>query len=113
MSNDAEAYPEDSFENMQKFAEKNGFTFPYVIDEMQEVAKAYDAVCTPDFFGYNKDMELQYRGRLDESEKEPAASNATRELYDAMSQVAETGHGPQDQTPSMGCSIKWKQEKAA
>ncbi|MBK1667798.1 thioredoxin family protein [Rhodovibrio sodomensis] len=108
MSNDTETYPDDSFENMQAFARQHGFTFPYVIDETQQVAKAYGAVCTPDFFGFNKDLELQYRGRLDESRKQ-AAPNAKRELLEAMTQVARTGQGPRDQIPSMGCSIKWKQ----
>jgi peroxiredoxin len=108
MSNDTVNYPDDSFDKMQAFARDHGFTFPYVIDETQEVAKAYGAVCTPDFFGFNKDLELQYRGRLDESKKE-AAPNAKRELLEAMTQVAETGQGPRAQIPSMGCSIKWKQ----
>jgi peroxiredoxin len=108
MSNDTENYPDDSFENMQAFARQNGFTFPYVIDDTQEVAEAYGAVCTPDFFGFNKDLELQYRGRLDASKKE-AAPDARRELLEAMTQVAETGQGPREQIPSMGCSIKWKQ----
>jgi len=107
-SNDAEQYPADSFENMKKFAEEHGFPFPYLYDESQEVAKAYGAVCTPDFFGFNADRELQYRGRLDASRKEPAPADARRELYEAMMMVAETGKGPQEQIPSMGCSIKWK-----
>ncbi len=107
MSNDTEAYPADSFENMTAFAAEHGFTFPYVIDETQEVARAYEAVCTPDFFGFNKDLELQYRGRLDASKKE-AALDAKRELLEAMTEVAETGHGPREQIPSMGCSIKWR-----
>jgi hypothetical protein len=81
---------------------------PYLYDESQEAAKQYGAVCTPDFFGYNKDLKLQYRGRLDESRKEPVP-NARRDLFEAMKQVAQTGHGPKDQVPSMGCSIKWKQ----
>ncbi len=106
-ANDPEAYPEDSFDNMKGFAELHGFTFPYVIDRTQEVARAYGAVCTPDFFGFNKDLELQYRGRLDES-KTALVENARRELYEAMAQVAETGRGPAEQIPSMGCSIKWK-----
>ena len=107
MANDTESYPEDSFENMKAFAEEHGFGFPYVIDRSQEVARAYDAVCTPDFFGFNKDLELQYRGRLDESRRE-AVPSARRELYEAMAQIAETGEGPRDQVPSMGCSIKWR-----
>ena len=107
MANDTEGYPEDSFENMKLFAERHGFGFPYVIDRTQEVARAYDAVCTPDFFGFNKDLELQYRGRLDES-KTSLVPNARRELYEAMAQVAETGAGPREQIASMGCSIKWR-----
>jgi len=108
MSNDPAEYEEDSFENMAKVAEVFDFPFPYVIDEAQDVAKAYGAVCTPDFFGYNKSMALQYRGRLDESRKETAAEDVKRDLFDAMKQVAQTGHGPKQQIPSMGCSIKWK-----
>ncbi len=108
MSNDVAAYPEDSFTHMKSFAAKNGFTFPYVIDETQEVARAYDAVCTPDFFGFNANLELQYRGRLDASRKDAAPADARRELFEAMSQVARTGLGPREQVASMGCSIKWK-----
>jgi peroxiredoxin len=111
MSNDPTDYAEDSFENMQKVAAELQFPFPYLFDETQEVAKAYGAVCTPDFFGYNADLELQYRGRLDESRKE-TVPNARRDLFEAMKQVAETGHGPAEQVPSMGCSIKWKGEAA-
>jgi peroxiredoxin len=107
-SNDPVHYPEDSFDNMRRFAEAHGFTFPYLYDESQDVARAYDAACTPDFFGFNKDLELQYRGRLDESRKEAAPSNARRELFEAMKQVALTGKGPREQIPSIGCSIKWK-----
>lgn len=107
MSNDPSDYPEDSFENMQAIARQLDFPFPYLYDATQEVAKAFGAVCTPDFFGYNADLTLQYRGRLDESRKEPAP-NARRELFEAMKQIALTGHGPKDQIPSMGCSIKWK-----
>jgi peroxiredoxin len=107
MPNDTRAYWEDSFGSMQLFAVQHAFTFPYVIDETQEVARAYDAQCTPDFFGFNAQDELQYRGRLDASSVRPAA-NARRDLFEAMKQVAETGHGPQEQIPSMGCSIKWK-----
>ena len=107
MSNDTETYPEDSFENMKAFAAEHGFNFPYVIDRTQEVARAYDAVCTPDFFGFNKDLELQYRGRLDES-KTTLVPDARRELFEAMVQVAQTGQGPRDQVSSMGCSIKWR-----
>ncbi len=107
-SNDAQTHPDDSFENMQRFAAEHGFTFPYLHDETQDVAQTYGAVCTPDFFGFNRDLELQYRGRLDESGKQPAGPDARRELYEAMKQIAETGEGPAEQTPSMGCSIKWK-----
>jgi peroxiredoxin len=107
MPNDTEAYPEDSFDNMKAFAAKHGFTFPYVIDETQKVALTYGAQCTPDFFGFNAQDELQYRGRLDGSRMTPLA-NARRDLFVAMKQVAETGHGPAEQIPSMGCSIKWK-----
>jgi peroxiredoxin len=106
--NDTVAFPDDSFDNMQAFAAQNGFTFPYLFDESQAVGRAYDAVCTPDFFGYNADLELQYRGRLDASGREPGPSDARRELYEAMVQVAETGRGPAEQVPSMGCSIKWR-----
>lgn len=108
MSNDAAEYPEDSFENMLELARRHDFPFPYLVDESQAVAKAYGAVCTPDFFGYNKDFALQYRGRLDESRKQTAPEGVRRDLFEAMKQVAETGNGPQDQIPSMGCSIKWK-----
>lgn len=107
MSNDASQYEEDSFENMQKAAREFDFPFPYLLDETQQTAKAYGAVCTPDYFGYNADLELQYRGRLDESRKEAAAENVRRDLFEAMEQVAETGKGPEEQIPSMGCSIKW------
>ena len=109
-SNDAAQYPQDSFDNMKKFAEEHGFPFPYLYDESQQVAKAYGAVCTPDFFGFNADRELQYRGRLDASRKEPAPPDARRELFEAMLQVARTGRGPEQQMPSLGCSIKWKPE---
>ncbi len=108
-SNDPEAYPEDSFENMKKMAEERGFPFPYLFDESQEVARAYGAACTPDFFGFNKDLALQYRGRLDASRKEAGPPDLRRDLYEAMKQVAETGRGPEEQIPSMGCSIKWKE----
>ncbi|GAB4394797.1 MAG: thioredoxin family protein [Kiloniellaceae bacterium] len=106
-ANDATAYPEDSYENMKAFAKDHGLGFPYLIDPTQATARAYDAVCTPDFFGFNKDLELQYRGRLDES-RTTLVPDARRELFEAMKQVAETGRGPADQIPSMGCSIKWK-----
>jgi peroxiredoxin len=106
-SNDVHAYPEDSYENMAAFATAHEFTFPYLHDETQEVARAYGAVCTPDFFGFNGALELQYRGRLDES-KASLVPDARRELYEAMMAVARTGQGPREQTPAMGCSIKWK-----
>jgi len=107
-ANDVADYPEDSFDNMKTVAEQNGFSFPYLYDESQEVAQAYGAVCTPDFFGYNKDLTLQYRGRLDASRKEAAPADVRRDLFEAMKQVAQTGHGPEQQIPSMGCSIKWR-----
>ena len=108
MSNDPTEYPEDSWDNMVKVARQMEFPFPYVIDESQDVARAYGAVCTPDFFGFNADLQLQYRGRLDESRKDTAPESARRELFEAMRQVAQTGSGPQDQIASIGCSIKWK-----
>ena len=107
-SNDPTNYPEDSFENMIEFAKKNKFSFPYLIDETQEIAKAYDAVCTPDFFGYNKDLELQYRGRSRELKKLVPIRDGKSDLYRAMKLIAETSNGPKDQIPSAGCSIKWK-----
>lgn len=108
MSNDVAAYPEDSFENMAQLARRLNFPFPYLYDESQTVARAYGAVCTPDFFGYNSKLELQYRGRLDASGRNPAPPDAPRELYAAMRQIAETGRGPRQQTASIGCSIKWR-----
>jgi peroxiredoxin len=108
MSNDPSEYPEDSFDNMKKIAVEFDFPFPYLIDESQAIAKAYGAVCTPDFFGYNAELKLQYRGRLDESRKETAPEGVRRDLFEAMKQVATTGQGPTEQIPSMGCSIKWK-----
>ena len=107
MPNDTETYTEDSFDNMKAFAAKHGFTFPYVIDATQEVARTYGAQCTPDFFGFNAQNELQYRGRLDAS-RMTAVANARRDLFEAMKQIAKTGRGPAEQIPSMGCSIKWK-----
>lgn len=107
-SNDVETYPEDSFENMAALAERLSFPFPYLYDESQATARAYDAVCTPDFFGFDKDGGLQYRGRLDASRKEAGPADLRRDLYEAMKQVAETGRGPEEQIPSMGCSIKWR-----
>jgi len=112
MSNDPAEYAEDSFENMKAVAERENFPFPYLIDKTQEIARAYGAVCTPDFFGYNADLELQYRGRLDASRKEAAPPDAHRDLFEAMAQVAHSGTGPEQQVPSMGCSIKWKNEAA-
>jgi len=109
MSNDPDEYAEDSFDNMKIVAAEKGFTFPYVFDKTQEVARAYGAVCTPDFFGFNADLELQYRGRLDASGKNAAPAGARRELFEGMSQVAETGQGPTEQTASIGCSIKWRE----
>lgn len=108
MSNDPTDYAEDSFENMKKVAEQYGFRFPYLFDQTQEVAQAYGAVCTPDFFGYNANLKLQYRGRLDASRKETTPPSVRRDLFEAMRQVAETGNGPQEQIASMGCSIKWR-----
>ena len=107
MPNDTESYLEDSFDNMKTFAAQYGFSFPYVIDTSQQVARAYGAQCTPDFFGFNAQDELQYHGRLDAARMTPDP-NARRDLFEAMKQVAETGIGPKDQLPSMGCSIKWK-----
>ena len=107
-ANDATTYPEDSFDNMKAFAAEHAFPFPYLYDETQAVARAYDAVCTPDFFGFDAGLGLQYRGRLDASRKEAGPPDLRRDLYLAMKQVAETGRGPTEQIPSMGCSIKWK-----
>jgi len=109
MSNDPVAYPEDSFAKMAEFARAYQLPFPYLFDESQEIARRYGAVCTPDFFGYNADLQLQYRGRLDESRK-AAIPGARRDLLMAMQQIAETGHGPQQQFASMGCSIKWRND---
>jgi len=107
MSNDTENYPEDSFENMKRFSKENNFTFPYLYDETQEVAKAYGAVCTPDFFGYNKSLELQYRGRLDNAGISGEILK-DKELLNAFHQIVKSGKGPKEQKSSMGCSIKWK-----
>lgn len=111
MSNDPNEYAEDSFDNMVRIAREMDFPFPYLLDESQDVAKAYGAVCTPDFFGYDANLRLQYRGRLDASRKEPAP-DAPRDLLEAMTQVARTGRGPDQQWPSMGCSIKWRDDVA-
>ena len=108
MSNDPAEYAEDSFDNMRRVAERYRFPMPYVWDESQAVARSYGAGCTPDFLGFNNKLELQCRGRLDESRKEAAPAGARRDLYEAMIQVAQTGQGPKDQIPSMGCSIKWR-----
>ena len=107
MSNDPRDYPEDSWDNMIQVARAHDFPFPYVLDSTQAVARAYGAVCTPDFFGFNGKLELQYRGRLDASRKEAAAPDARRDLFEAMMAVALTGQGPQEQIPGIGCSIKW------
>lgn len=107
-ANDVGDYPQDGPEQMKAEAQRHGFTFPYLYDESQDVARAYGAECTPDFFGYNAKGELQYRGRFDSSARKAGPADARRELLDAMLQIAETGKGPEDQVPSMGCSIKWK-----
>jgi peroxiredoxin len=109
MSNDPTDYAEDSFDNMQRVAQEFGFPFPYVMDATQQVAKVYGAVCTPDFFGFNRDFELQYRGQFDASRKDTAPADARRDLFEAMRQIAQTQQGPAEQIPSMGCSIKWKE----
>ena len=107
MSNDVKNYPDDSFENMISFSKLNNFSFPYLIDETQDVAKKYGAVCTPDFFGYNKNLELQYRGRIRELKDLKPVRSGDSDLKKAMKLVADTGNGPKDQIPSMGCNIKW------
>jgi peroxiredoxin len=109
MSNDPAQFEEDRFEHMQALARQYNFPFPYLMDYSQSIAKAYGAVCTPDFFGYNSDLQLQYRGRLDASNKSTAPPDAPRELFNAMREVAVTGHGPVHQVPSIGCSIKWRE----
>lgn len=108
MSNDYHDYSADSPENMKKFSAQHRFNFPYLVDETQSVGKAYDAVCTPDFFGFNHKGELQYRGRLDDVRMNGSSDNRTRELFNAMTQIAQTGQGPREQQPSLGCSIKWR-----
>ncbi len=110
MSNDPTEYPEDGFEHMQAISREFDFPFPYLVDKDQSVARRYGAVCTPDFFGFNADLQLQYRGRFDESRKETAPEDVRRDLFEAMKQVAESGHGPMEQIPSIGCSIKWSDE---
>ena len=107
MSNDTKNYPDDSFEKMKEFAKKNKFNFPYLIDETQDIAKQYGAVCTPDFFGYNSKKELQYRGRMRELKDLKPVDNKESDLFKAMKLISETGKGPEDQIPSMGCNIKW------
>jgi peroxiredoxin len=106
-SNDVVNYPEDSFKNMITFSKKHRFNFPYLFDKTQEVAKNYNAVCTPDFFGYNNDLELQYRGRIRELQNLKPIRNGDSDLFKAMRQIAENGKGPKEQIPSLGCSIKW------
>ena len=108
MPNDTEAYPDDSFGNMQRVAAAKSFPFPYLIDETQEVARAYGAVCTPDFFGFDSELKLKYRGRLDEGRTSPPPPNARRELLEAMRAIAEGHSAPANPAPSIGCSIKWK-----
>ena len=108
MSNDVTVHPEDSPKSMARWATELAFPFPYLYDETQAVARAYGAVCTPDFFGYNAKLELQYRGRLDASGRNPGAANARRELYEAMREIADSGEGPREQIASIGCSIKWQ-----
>lgn len=107
-SNDAATYPDDSFPKMVEMVQKEGFTFPYLHDESQDVARAYDAACTPDFFGFNAEGALQYRGRLDASTRQAGPEDLRRDLFEAMKQIAQTGEGPEAQIASMGCSIKWK-----
>lgn len=107
-SNDADAYPADSFDNMKLFAREHRLSFPYLHDSEQSLARAYGAACTPDFFGFNADMKLQYRGRLDASRTEAGAADIKRDLFDAMAEIARSGNGPEEQIPSIGCSIKWK-----
>jgi peroxiredoxin len=109
MPNDTESFPDDSFENMQKIAAQFSYPFPYLLDEDQEIARAYGAICTPDFFGYNKDLKLHYRGRLDDTTPSNSTPDARRELIEAMDLIARTGAGPAEQTASMGCSIKWRE----
>jgi peroxiredoxin len=112
MSNDPTLHKEDSFENMQAVARQYDFPFPYLLDDSQDIAKAYGAVCTPDFFGYNKDLQLQYRGRLDAGGKQTAPAGVRRDLFEAMRLVVETGQGPAEQIPAIGCSIKWREVPA-
>ena len=111
MSNDPSDYPEDSFDNMTLISKEFNFSFPYVLDESQQIAKNYGAVCTPDFFGFNNKLELQYRGRLDASRKESAPADARRDLFEGMLMISKTAKGPDSQIPSIGCSIKWREEQ--
>jgi peroxiredoxin len=108
-SNDPVRYPADSFENMKAFAEQHGFTFPYLQDESQTVARAFEAACTPEFYGISRDGTIEYHGRLDEGRTDPPPPNAKRELVEAMRTIAKTGKGPDEQLPAIGCSVKWKQ----
>jgi len=108
MSNDISRFPEDAPDEMQRLADAMAFPFPYLVDESQQTASEYGAVCTPDYFGFNQDLELQYRGRLDAGRTETPPADCPRELQEAMLQIAQTGHGPDEQIPSVGCSIKWK-----
>jgi len=110
MSNDTRAYPADAFPRMQALAKDKAFPFPYLLDETQDIARAYGAVCTPDFFGFDADLALRYRGRITAAGRQPAPAAARRELFEAMRQVAETGQAPAEQHPSIGCSIKWRTE---
>ncbi len=110
-SNDYDSYPEDSYENMQNIAKKNGFSFPYLLDETQDVAKLYGSVCTPDFFGFNSNLELQYRGRFDDRKTSNQMSANSSDLFKGMIEIARTGKGPVKQIPSVGCSIKWRKSE--
>jgi hypothetical protein len=110
MSNDVEAYPDDAPDKMRQWSDELGFPFPYLFDESQAVANAFGAVCTPDFFGYNAGLTLQYRGRLDASARNPAPADAPRELFSAMAEISRSGQGPIEQTASVGCSIKWRNQ---
>lgn len=113
MSNDPSDYPEDSFDQMVRIAKERAYPFPYLLDADQQVARQYGAVCTPDFFGYNPQLELQYRGRLDASGRDKDVPGLRRDLFEALREIAQTGHGPKDQIPSLGCSIKWRQDDSS
>ena len=110
MPNDYLKYPEDSFENMKLFFKKHNLEFPYLYDEDQNIARIYNAQCTPDFFGFNSELKLQYRGRLDSSGRSSDNLNVERDLFNAMKEIAKSGNGPKNQIPSIGCSIKWKNQ---